>query len=137
MDIVAIWLENASDSSVSQNGYNSRSHNFSNITFGHFNRFLPIDSKFCNFQGHKWADCPKNWIQDLDFSKKKSNFITLSFEVFLLSKTMLKKNLSNERMMKFQFFCFEQFKFWIQFFGQSGHFWTWKMQNLDSMHQNE
>ena len=35
---------------------------------------------------------------------------------------------------KFQFL--KNFKFSFAFFEESGHFWTWKMQNLKSRHQH-
>ena len=33
-------------------------------------------------------------------------------------------------------FSFKDFKFSFPFFAKTGHFWTWKYQNLESRHQN-
>ena len=79
----------------------------------------------------------------MNFSKQKNwDFIICSFDKFFFSTALLSKvkqcwkNLSNERMMKFDFF-FEKSKSWIQFFGQSAHLCTWKMWNLEFMVKNQ
>ena len=45
-----------------------------------------------------------------------------------------KKNCQNE-VVKFQNY-FEKSQHSLAIFEQSSHFWTWKMQNLESRHQN-
>ena len=119
MDFPSILLENAFDSYASQNRYNSRSHNFSYILFWPFNRFLPIDSKFCNFQVHFWLFCPKNPIFGFEFSNLIQNFPfchLTEFLIFYISKKFLAPK--------------------IGFFGQNSQKCTWKLQNLESMDKN-
>ncbi len=87
MDFPSILLENAFDSYASQNGYNSWSHNFSYILFWPFNRFLPIDSKFCNFQVHFWLFCPKTQIFSFEFSKRNQNSYFCNLTKFFIHLT--------------------------------------------------
>ena len=57
------------------------------------------------FPGAEIARLSKKLNSKLGFSKKNSNFVILSFDKFFFQgKTVLKKNLSNERMTKFEFF---------------------------------
>ena len=57
------------------------------------------------FPGPEMAGLSKKLNSKFGFFKKNLNFVILSFDkFFFLSKTVLKKNLSNERMMKFDFF---------------------------------
>ena len=89
-----------------------------------------------HFPGPEMAGLSKKLNSKLGFFKKNLNFIILSFDkFFFLSKTVLKKICQMREWWNLNFF--EKSKFQIQFFGLSGHFWTWKMQYLESRHQNE
>ena len=126
MDFPSILLENAFDTYASQNRYNSRSHNFSYILFWPFNRFLPIDSKFCNFQVHFWLFCPKNQIFSFEFSKKNQNsyfcnltkffiHLTSSFSIDLLYTKLPGSFDFQYRFWRFLGLNYLKFNFWSLF----------------------
>ena len=74
--------------------------------------------------------------------KKKSNFILFWFDrifhhFYNIEKKILRKKTCQTYVVKFfKFQFFEKHKTLLAFFAQSGHFWTWKMQNLKSRYQN-
>ena len=75
-------------------------------------------------------------FQKLKFEKIDNNSLTSFFSLnFLSSFTKVMKNLSNQNRLKFEF-SFKDFKFSFPFFAKTGHFWTWKYQNLESRHKN-
>ena len=80
--------------------------------------------KFCIF--------PENEIGKFDNFNLTSFF--LSKHSFLSYKCD-EKILSNHNRIKVEFFL-KEFKFSIVFLGKTGHFWTWKLENLESRHQN-
>ena len=80
--------------------------------------------KFWNFPK---TEIWKNWQQQFDkifFSKHP-----------FLSYKCDEKILSNQNRSKFDFFS-KIWNFSFALFGKTGHFWTWKLQNLDSMGKN-
>ena len=75
-------------------------------------------------------------FKKLKFEKIDNNTLTSFFSKLpFLSYKSDEKVLSNQNRLKFEF-SFKDLKFSFAFFGKSGHFWTWKHQNLESRHQN-
>ena len=95
------------------------------------------------FQGAEMASFFKKCKIKFGFFEKKNQFLSFSdltefFHLFynIEKKILRKKTCQNDVVKFFKFQFLEKSKTLDAFLEQSGHFWTWKMQNLKSRHQN-
>ena len=74
-------------------------------------------------------------FQKFKFEKIDNSLTSFFLQTSFLTLQKWWKILSNQNRLKFEF-SFKDFKFSFPFFAKTGHFWTWKYQNLESRHQN-
>ena len=95
------------------------------------------------FPGPEMASFPKKCKKKIQFFETKIQILTSCdltefFHYFynITDKILLEKTCQTDVVNFFKFLFLEKSKTLIAIFEQSGHFWTWKVQNLKSRHQN-
>ena len=93
------------------------------------------------FPGPEMTSFPKKCKKRFQFYwNENSNFYLFWFDRFFsllllhYRENLWEKTCQIDVVNFFKFLCLEKFKTLMAIFEQSGHFWTWKIENLKSKH---